>query len=98
MEQEINALISSNRLAAVYAYTPLCGTCQLAGKMIEVVEKATAAFAWARLDLNYHESFAVHYAIESVPCLLIFKDGKLAEKIYAFQSVPYIYEKLNQYV
>lgn len=96
-EQEISGMIESNRLAAVYAYTPLCGTCQLAGKMVEVAEKIARHFAWGRLDVNYHEEFAIRYGVESVPCLLIFQEGQLMEKIYAFQSVPYIYEKLNQY-
>ncbi|MEK4028281.1 thioredoxin family protein [Pseudobacillus sp. FSL P4-0506] len=97
-EQNINELIRTNHLVAIYAYTPLCGTCQLAGKMVDVVEKVDNGFIWARMDVNYHESFAIHHAIESVPCLLIFKEGELKEKIYAFQSVPHIYEKLSQYI
>lgn len=96
-EQDIK-IIKSNRLVAVYAYTPLCGTCQIAGKMVDVVEKVVNSFTWIRFDVNYHESFAVHYAVESVPCLLIFKEGELMEKIYAFQSVTHVYEKLNQYI
>ncbi|OCA81342.1 thiol reductase thioredoxin [Bacillus wudalianchiensis] len=96
-EQDINEMIKSKRLAAVYAYTPLCGTCQLAGKMVDVAEKVVPPFTWFRFDVNYHEGFAIQYAIESVPCLLIFKEGELMEKIYAFQSVPHLYEKLNQY-
>ncbi|KKB33156.1 thioredoxin family protein [Bacillus thermotolerans] len=96
-QQDINTIIEANRLTAVYAYTPMCGTCQLAGKMLDVVEKVVKQFEWVRLDLNYYEEFAMSQAIESVPCLLIFKDGELMEKIYAFHSVPHIYEKLNQY-
>ncbi|KAB7707258.1 thioredoxin [Bacillus aerolatus] len=98
MEQDMQAIVQSNNLTAVYAYTPICGTCQLAGKMIDVVEKVADDFRWVRLDLNYYESFAIEHAVESVPCLLIFKDGQLKEKLYAFQSVPHVYEKLNQYV
>ncbi|WP_198508521.1 thioredoxin family protein [Bacillus xiapuensis] len=80
---------------AIYAYAPMCGTCQIAGKMLDVVEQIVKNYSWFRIDLNYHEDFAERYSIESVPCLLIFKEGQLREKIYAFQSVPHIYEKLT---
>ncbi|MEG0381192.1 MAG: thioredoxin, partial [Kurthia sp.] len=30
------------------------------------------------------------YEIESGPCLIVTEGGKVQEKIYAFQSVPYL--------
>ncbi|MFK2826478.1 thioredoxin family protein [Bacillus sp. B190/17] len=98
MEKDIGTIVQENGLTAIYAYTPMCGTCQLAGKMVRVVEKVTTAFVWLHIDLNYYESFAVEQMIESVPCLLVFKDGQLVEKMYAFHSVPHLYEKLNKYI
>ena len=35
------------------------------------------------------------YQIESVPCLLIAKNGVLKEKIYAFKSVPDLLLKIS---
>ena len=42
-----------------------------------------------------YKILAVDYEIESVPCLLIQKDGIVQHKIYAFQSVPYLLEKIG---
>lgn len=95
--EQLLAMIEQHPKVVVYAYAPMCGTCQLASKMLDVVEKVGTAYEWARINLNYYEGFAETYSIESVPCLLIFHKGQLMEKVYAFQSVPHIYEKLNQY-
>ncbi len=45
-------------------------------------------------NINFLEEFAYEQQIESVPCLLITKDGKVHEKVYAFKSVQNLYEKL----
>jgi len=63
--------------------------------MMEVVEKLLPEVKLGKADLNYHEEVAAKYVVESVPCLLVAKEGREVEKIYAFQSVPYLYEKLS---
>lgn len=83
-------------LAAFYLYTPFCGTCQVAGKMLDVVTELTKDIPIGKANLNYMEDVAVDYEVESVPCLLISENGQIREKIYAFQSVPNLYEKLSK--
>lgn len=78
-----------------YLYTPLCGTCAVASKMMEVIAAMKPELPIGKADLNYVEDLAVDYEIESVPCLLIQKGGEVVYKIYAFQSVPYLLEKIG---
>lgn len=79
----------------LYLYTPLCGTCQVAGRMLSVVEQLLPDSNWLKADLNFVPFLAEEYAIESVPCLLVLKNNQLIKKIYAFQSVPFLYENLK---
>ncbi|HZG69976.1 MAG TPA: thioredoxin family protein [Chondromyces sp.] len=95
--ENVSSIISSKDQVAVYAYTPMCGTCQVAGKMVDVIEQILKGWTIVKIDLNYYEPIAVKYEVESVPCLLIFKDGVLQDRIYAFQSVPHLYEKLRAF-
>lgn len=81
--------------AALYIYTPLCGTCAVAKKMIEVIVALEPNFPIGKVDLNYELELAEQYEIESVPCLLIQKNGIVTEKVYAFRSVPHLLEKLR---
>ena len=86
---------NTNKVSAYYLYTPMCGTCQLASKMLEVITAAMPELPIGKANLNYVQEIAALYEVESVPCLLITKNGKLKDKVYAFHSVPYIYEKLK---
>ncbi|TMU84603.1 thioredoxin family protein [Bacillus sp. BHET2] len=94
--EALHDLIEDHALEAVYLYTPMCGTCQVASKMMEVVKKLPQPFHFTKANLNYLPQFAEHQSIESVPCLILFKDGVEKERVYAFQSVPFLYETLNK--
>lgn len=82
-------------LAAFYLYTPLCGTCAVASKILNVVTELTPGVPIGKANLNYIEELASEYQVESVPCLLIKRKGKSLEKVYAFQSVQHILQRLS---
>ncbi|MBQ0138790.1 MAG: thioredoxin family protein [Kurthia sp.] len=81
---------------AFYLYTPMCGTCQVASRMMDVTEQVVKNVPIGKANLNYMEQLAFDYEIESVPCLLIADHGEIVEKVYAFQSVPNLFEKLDR--
>ncbi|MFS0688878.1 thioredoxin family protein [Sporosarcina sp. 179-K 8C2 HS] len=83
------------RQSIFYLYTPLCGTCAVASKMVEVIAAMKPELPIGKADLNYVEDLAVDYEIESVPCLLIQKDGEVIHKVYAFHSIPHLLEKIG---
>lgn len=90
-------LLLTDEIKFLYLYTPLCGTCQVAGKMLSVVEELLPHHNWLKADLNFIPALAERYSIESVPCLLVIKNNELIKKIYAFQSVPFLYESLRSF-
>lgn len=82
-------------LSLLYVYTPMCGTCQVASKMMQVVIEMIQAPV-GQANINFIENLAQDYEIESVPCLLIAKNGIVHKKIYAFQSVPYLLDVIKR--
>ena len=94
--EEWEATLMNEEMTAYYLYAPMCGTCQVASKMLSVVKEMIVDVKIGQANLNFVESLAADYQIESVPCLLITEQGKVREKIYAFHSVPYLYEKLKR--
>ena len=96
-KEQIREKTKTNSHTALYFYTTLCGTCQLASRLLEITEKLVPHFHIGKADLNYMPEMAGKYGVESVPCLLIFKNGALQEKIYAFESVTNLYDKLQQH-
>ncbi|MCP3028242.1 thioredoxin family protein [Halobacillus sp. A5] len=90
--------ILNKDLALIYIYTPFCGTCHLARTILETVEHTLERTVFFEMNASLHPKFMQTYKIESVPCLLITKRGEIVEKVYAFHSVSYMYEKTREYV
>lgn len=95
---EVTERIEQDELAILYVYTPLCGTCQLASKMITIVEATLPSLSIGKINLNYAPHLATTYQIESVPCLFIFQNGQLQKRVYAFQSVEHLYYELKSLI
>lgn len=81
----------------LYIYTPFCGTCQLARTMLEKIEEVHQQEIFCEMNASLYPEFMHANQIESVPCLVIKQNNVLAEKIYAFHSIPNIYQYLLQY-
>ncbi|RFU63809.1 thioredoxin family protein [Peribacillus glennii] len=94
-EQELKTAIQWKRTFCVYLYTPMCGTCQVASRMLSIVLEMFPDITCGKMNMNFAKDIPAQYEIESVPCLLIFKEGQPEKKIYAFQSVPYLYDILK---
>lgn len=79
-------LVQAVRDAVVYVYTPLCGTCKAGERMMEVVAElagtSPGAPEFVKLNVNYAYELAKEWRIESVPCMIRIKEGRLAGKRY----------------
>ena len=95
---QLKEIWKQEHLVITLAYTPTCGTCHVAKKMLEVIKAAMPTLVITQVNLNYHADLANDFAIMSVPCILIHSKGSCAEKIYAFESVPYLYKKITSYL
>ena len=95
--EQIAKLFKEKLSGIVYFYTPMCGTCQVAGQMINVIEETLTDIKITKANLNFLPEIAADLTIESVPCLLFISNGVVKEKIYAFHSVPFLYDKIKSF-
>lgn len=80
---------------ALFLFTPICGTCKVAERMLIVIENLVKEYPIRKLNLNYFPDLAKQWEIQSVPCLLVFEKGEIVKRIFAFQSVDYLYKELK---
>ncbi|MDE5977675.1 MAG: thioredoxin family protein [Turicibacter sp.] len=95
--EELKEIWQQKSLVITLTYTPICGTCQVAKKMLEVIQTTLPNLNVFIINLNYYEKMAIDYEIMSVPCLLIHKNEACIERVYTFESVPFIYKKITSY-
>jgi thioredoxin-like negative regulator of GroEL len=92
---EIEKRCADKQTFALFVYTPMCGTCKLADRMLVVTHEALPTAPLFKINLNTATTIAEKWQISSVPALLIFNDGELLETHYAMQSVGFLYEVLQ---
>lgn len=104
--QELQAFMPGRPVAAagsrraLYVYSPFCGTCRLAERILALLEQSYPQLAIASVDVLDAAELVQAHRIESVPCLLLWGEDTPErengpEKIYAFHSVTYMYERLK---
>ena len=93
-EQQALALMTFEHAGcAVFLYTPLCGTCMAARKMLDVLYAMDNQLPLYTCNMNLAPELAKAWMIESIPCIVVLKQGRMVEKIYAMGSVPALYER-----
>lgn len=80
---------------ALFLYTPFCGTCKLAERMLMIITETDPAIVMYKANINRLPSLAIDWKISSVPALLIIHQGEVTRQLYALQSVDYLYRVLK---
>ena len=81
----------------LYIYTPFCGTCHVARQFLEIIEDTLRQDVFYEMNAMYEEQFMQENKVESVPCLFIYRNGEIKEKVYTFYSIQNIYSYLLEY-
>lgn len=92
---EVEGRCTEMKTFALFVYSPMCGTCKLAERMLEVTHEALPAVTIYKTNLNTAAKMAERWQITSVPALLMFNKGEHTETHYAMQSVGHLFEVLQ---
>ena len=63
-------------------WAPWCGPCRMVAPVVEkLAEKYDQQFKFCRLNIDENPKTAAKYRIMSIPTLMFFKDGKVADTV-----------------
>ncbi|MBU8907311.1 thioredoxin family protein [Desertibacillus haloalkaliphilus] len=96
-QAEVNEKMANN-FSVFYFYTPLCGTCKMATKMITVVEQLIHDVGFFACNINTMPEITNQLKIKSVPYLVLIDHGEVIADVYAFKSVGDIYQLIKSHV
>lgn len=75
--EKFEELINSNIPVLVDFYAEWCGPCKAMKPILEELKRMKGEKARiVKVDVDKHQKIASYYQIQSVPTLMIFKDGK----------------------
>ena len=73
--------IKNNPALVVDCWAPWCGPCRMLSPVIdELARDYEGKIKFGKLNTDENQETAIKYGIQSIPTLLIFKDGKLADR------------------
>ena len=73
-----------------------CGPCKMIAPIVEELAKDyEGRLKVAKCDVDSNQSIAIKYGIRSIPTLLVFKKGEVAEQIIGAVPKHHIHDKVD---
>jgi thioredoxin 1 len=74
--------IKKNKLALIDFWANWCGPCRaLAPTIVEIAKECNGQFLVGKLDVDENPATAEKFQVFSIPTMIVFKDGKEAERL-----------------
>ena len=89
-------VLSARGAVLVDCWAPWCGPCRMVGPIMDqLAAESNGRYRIAKLNVDENPQTAAQFQILSIPTMLIFKDGKLVDKLIGAQPKQSIAARLQ---
>ena len=89
-------IVIKHKNIAIDCWAPWCGPCLMIAPVIEELAKELKGkVVFGKLNVDENQRTAMRFNIMSIPTILLFKDGKLVDRIIGAMPKEFIVEKLK---
>jgi thioredoxin 1 len=91
--------IENHSLVIVDCWAPWCGPCHMVAPVIEELARDYAGkILFGKLNVDENREVSMQYQIMSIPTLLVFKNGKLVDRIIGAMPRQMLEPKIARYL
>ncbi|MEA3430909.1 MAG: thioredoxin [Nanoarchaeota archaeon] len=76
-------------------FAPWCGPCQMMAPIFEELSSEVEGIKFAKVNTQDNQNLAQKFAVMSIPCFIILKDGKETDRIIGGMPKDVLKEKLE---
>ncbi len=78
-DSEFDKFVKDNKFCVIDFWAPWCGPCRMLGPVLEEACEETGV-PLGKVNVDENKEHAVKFGVMSIPCLILFKDGKAVDK------------------
>lgn len=79
--QKFDEVIKKDKYVLVDFWATWCAPCRMIAPVVEkIAEEYSDKITVAKVDIDAQEELAIRYGIQSIPTVILFKDGKIVAK------------------
>ena len=91
--------IQNHSIVVVDCWAPWCAPCRMVAPIIdELAVDYAGKILFGKLNIDENRAVAIEYQIMSIPTLLVFKNGKLVDRIIGAQPRQMLEPKLSRHL
>ncbi len=97
-DAEFQATVLDSKLPVfVDFWAEWCGPCHMIAPVVEeLAEEYDGRFSFTKLDVDANPNTAMQFGIRSIPTMLLFKDGQVADQVIGAVPKAMLKSKLDK--
>jgi thioredoxin 1 len=98
IDADIDENIRKFPTIVIDCWAPWCGPCRMIGPILEELAKdMQGKIVFGKLNVDENPQTSMKYGIMSIPTMLVFKDGKLVDRVVGAMPKEMLLQKLRPF-
>jgi len=98
-DSSFDGIVKKYPLIVVDCWAPWCAPCIIVAPIIEsLAKKYVGKIVFGKLNVDGNKEVAIKYGVMSIPTLLVFKKGKLVDRIIGAMPEPLLESRIKPYL
>jgi len=94
----LNEFLKKHKLVLIDFYADWCGPCQALKPVIDELAGEMKGIAFAKMNVDQNGESAGKYGIMSIPTMLVFKNGRMVDRLTGALPKAMIRQRLEKFI